>query len=154
MSALGHYRRSLAQLGTTLPVIGHSHPRLASTARAVFERAGIEFVPDLADVARRATVYAVDNSSTLWEMAVARPVIAMNAPWYRRDVSHGLRFWSHIPGADVDDAAALVEAARHLLFDGETPAEQLRRLDVVRQVLPSFAGARAGATLLAEWAAR
>ena len=126
---------------------------MAPVAQRVFAEAGIEWVPELDEVARRATVYAVDNSSTLWELAVARPVIALNAPWYRRRVHHGLRFWDLIPGPQVDDARELEATARRLLYQGETPEERARRCEVVAQVLPRFDGAVVGARLLATWAA-
>jgi len=152
MSALAHYRPHLAPLGNLLPTIGHAHPRFARVAERVFAQAGIEYVADIEEVARRATVFAVDNSSTLWEMAVHRPVIAMNAPWYRRNVHHGLRFWSHVPGWQVDDGEQLLRVARHLLYVGETGAEWRRRMLITSEVIPRFDGAQVGATLLATWA--
>ena len=150
-SAWPHYAPHLARLG--LPLALHAHPRAASALSRWAERAGVEFIPDLADVARRATVFAVDNSSTLWEMAVHRPVIALNAPWYRRNVHHGLRFWSHVPGPQVDDAAGLAREAARLLDLGELPEERERRALVVRSVIPHLDGAERAARLIAEWTA-
>lgn len=149
-NALDHYRSALPRLARDLPVIGTGHPRFTAWSR-VYERAGIEYVPDIEEVARRATVYAVDNSSTLWEMGLTRPVIAMNAPWYRREIDHGLRFWSHIPLA-VDGPDDLLETAARLVDGGETEAERDRRNAVVRAVIPRLDGAARAATLVAEWA--
>lgn len=149
-SALAHYRSALPEIARQLPVIGHGHPRIAGTLESVFRKAGIEYVPSLQDVARRATVYAVDNSSTLWELGLSRPVIALDAPWYRRDVSHGLRFWSDVPGISVQSPEALVHEARKLLQ--REPDEWLaRRLSVTHRVLPYLDGAERAARLLSDW---
>jgi len=151
MNALAHYRKGLRGLAHTLPVIGHAHPRFAHVMSAVCHRAGIKFVPDLAEVARRATVYAADNTSTLWELGRTRPIIVLNAPWYRRWVEHGLRFWSHIPGIEVSDAASLLAVSRRLLDGGETTDEEERRRAVVGVVIPCLDGAERAARLLSSW---
>jgi len=104
-------RARLADSGVEL--IGHAHPRILDEARTVYRSAGIELVADFADVVRRAHVYAVDNSSTLFEFAALdRPVVVLNPRAYRRSVSFGLRFWSE---ADVGIHAAPGELADRLL---------------------------------------
>lgn len=150
-SAWPHYAPHLATLG--LPLALHAHPRAARSVSAWAHRHGIEFVESLAEVARRATVFATDNSSTLWELGLHRPVIALNAPWYRRHVHHGLRFWSHIPGPQVDDAAGLAREAARLLAGEEEPAEASRRTAIVGEVIPRLDGAAEAARLIAAWAA-
>jgi hypothetical protein len=147
--ALAHYRSRLRGLSSALPVAGHAHPRFAKVAERVFRSAGIPFIQDLEEVAERATVYAVDNSSTLWELGLTRPVVALNAPWYRRDVDHGLRFWSHA-GLQVDDPDALVVEAGRLL-DGVSELEGVRRVALCRDVIPHLDGARRAGTLLSTW---
>lgn len=144
-NAVGHYRRGLASLG--VPVAGHAHPRFASSARRMFEKVGIPFIADIEEVARRATVYAVDNSSTLWELGLSRPVIALNAPWYRREVRHGLRFWSHVP-LSVDGPDELAALARLLMSSGEPFGIRETRLSMCRDVIPYLDGARRAARLL------
>lgn len=151
-NALSWYAGILPRLRTSFRVIGHAHPRFARSAMSAFARAGIPFVQEIDDVARMATVYAVDNSSTLWEMGIHRPVIALNAPWYRRAVHHGLRFWTHIP-AMVDDGAALLSLAGRLLNGGETVDEWIRREEIIEEVIPHRDGAERAATLLVAWAA-
>lgn len=117
-SALGHYRAVLPALAERFAVIGHGHPRAYELAR-VYRRLGIEYVPEFEEVCRRADVYACDNSSTLFEFAALdRPVVVLNAPWYRRNVEHGLRFWeARSIGVNVDEPAYLADGVAYALED-------------------------------------
>ena len=83
------------------------------------QAAGLETVARFSDVIDRAGIYVCDNSSTLYEWAALdRPVVILDAPWYRRDVSHGLRFWQWADiGPRIQDPADLVEAVRHASDD-------------------------------------
>ena len=95
-NAWGVYRDAFALLAERWegPVIGHAHPRVFRSLAPHYRRMGIEPVESFTDVLRRASVYCVDNSSSLWEWAALRgPTVVMDAPWWRRDVHHGLRFW-------------------------------------------------------------
>lgn len=54
-------------------------------------------------------VLIVDNSSVAYEAAaIGRHVVSLNAPGYRRDVDHGLRFWDHVPGIQIDEPEQLL----------------------------------------------
>jgi CDP-glycerol glycerophosphotransferase (TagB/SpsB family) len=90
----------------------HAHPRIAAEVAAAAERMKLEFIESFAEVVERAHVYAVDNSSTLFEFAALdRPVVVLNAPHYRRDVHHGLRFWEAASvGVQVSGPAELASA--------------------------------------------
>jgi hypothetical protein len=105
--------------------LGHYHPheRLAGTldARlADYDSAGIEVVHKWEDVLERADVFVGDNSSTLYEFAATgRPVVCLNPPWYRRSARHGLRFWKHAPGIQVDDVRKLLPAILMAADDAE-----------------------------------
>lgn len=119
-SALPHYRTALFTLQAQLPgvtFLGHSHPRrdLSELYRAL----GWEYVRDFDEVCRRADLYVCDNSSTLYEFAsTGRPVVVLNAPWYRRDVEHGLRFWdARYIGVNVDQPDGLAELIQWALDD-------------------------------------
>lgn len=101
-SALEHYVEHLGDIYDRLEeqgfiVLAHHHPRdlrLAAMWRHVrVKRPPIDVVP-VADVRRYADLLICDNSSLMYEMDyLGRNVVALNAPWFRREVDHGLRFW-------------------------------------------------------------
>lgn len=112
-SAFGHYQGILPRLADAFPdMIGHCHPRQTNLIKPVYEKAGIVFDGDWVRLARRTSVLIVDNSSIMWEAAALDiPIVVLNAPHYRRDVNHGLRFWDHADvGSQVNDPDQLAEA--------------------------------------------
>lgn len=131
-SALRHFDRALPHLVTFLrshgvEVIGHGHPRAWGVLARRWAALDVEPVQQWPDVLDRATVLIGDNSSALFEFAsLDRPVVVLNAPWYRRDVEHGLRFWSHVPGVQCDEPDDLLRVVEQQLVE---PAlgEQERR---------------------------
>ena len=109
-SAFGHYRAVLPELAARYHVVGHSHPLASPEHREALERAGIEWVENFRDVLHRADVYVNDLSSTMYEFLVTgKPVVVLNAPWFRRSVHWGIRFW------DYSDVGPMVEHPRQLL---------------------------------------
>lgn len=125
MGAYPHYAGdSLARIVRTLrendwEVLGHRHPRLIHPVN-LWTRLGVTEV-DAATARRRATLLISDNTSFAYEMAyLARQNICLNAPWFRRDVEHGLRFWSNPPGPMVDSPGELVEMITN--YDSHFPA--------------------------------
>jgi hypothetical protein len=93
-SAYTHYRTALPALAERYTLIGHGHPRAWARLERVWRKLGVEPVARFEEVCRRAALYVADNTSTLYEFAsTGRPVVVLNAPWYRRSVEHGLRFW-------------------------------------------------------------
>jgi hypothetical protein len=133
--AFPHYRLSLAHVARTFPgALGHAHPRVMKRLRPVFQRAGLEPVEDFAEVLDRAAIYAVDNSSTLFEFAsLDRPVVVLNSPRYRRHVEHGMRFWEFADiGVQVNRPEHLVAGIRTALDDQADVAA--RRRDVIAAV--------------------
>lgn len=128
-------------------VLGHSHPRTAGIAATMWAGMGVPFV-DLDEVWARASVYAVDNSSTLFEAAaLGKPTVAMNCDHYRKDVHHGLRFWDLIPGAMIDGPAELVDAIRR--SDEQDPAQRIRVTGEVYAAVDGRASERAASAILA-----
>lgn len=114
-SAFHHYRARLGEVIDSLrwlgcEVIGHAHPKGANMIRPEWERLGVEFVPTEAEVFARAGTLIADNTSMLYEFAaLGRGTVVLNAPWYRRDIHHGLRFWDHPPGPMVDEPLRIPE---------------------------------------------
>jgi hypothetical protein len=99
-------------------LLGHGHPRLWSAIERRWRDLEVERVEHLADVLDRATVLVADNTSAMFEAAaIGISVVAVNARSYRRDVEHGLRFWSHVPGRQVDEPAELVHAVARAVAD-------------------------------------
>jgi hypothetical protein len=119
MPAFPQFRLALAQLAKHYTVLGHGHPRALPMLARYYRRMGIEVVEDFAEVCRRADVFIADNTSALYEFAATgRPVVVLNAPFYRRNVHHGLRFWEAADvGIQVDRADGLVPAIAHALSD-------------------------------------
>lgn len=125
-SAISHYRWVLPDLAKRFTIIGHGHPRAMERLTRYYRRSGIEPVDDFAEVCRRADLYVCDNSSSLYEFAATgRPVVVMNAPQYRRDVSHGLRFWEAANvGIQVNEPEELADAIELALTDPPYLREQ------------------------------
>lgn len=120
-SAWPHYGpAALEQLRTHLGgrLHGHGHPRILDRLRPIYQQHDIPVIDRFTDVLHRAALYVCDNSSTMYEAAsIGIPVVALNAPWYRRDIDHGLRFWSHVPGPQVDDPDQLTTVIDQVLDD-------------------------------------
>lgn len=124
-SAFPHYHPGLARLVAELradgvDVIGHGHPRMAHVLEPVWARLRIRHVPRFDQVVAQGTVLVGDNTSVLYEWAALdRPVVVLNAPWYRRDVHHGMRFWDLVPGLQVEGPDGLLgEVQAHLADPG------------------------------------
>lgn len=152
--ALPHYTRHLPALVSAVraaggEVLGHGHPRAASHLRALWRRLGVEWVPRLASVLNRADLLVADNTSALFEFAsTGRPVVVLNAPWYRRDIHHGLRFWSCADvGVQVDRGRDLLDAVEVALVD--LPDVAARRAEVVAEVYARADGTAAAAAAAA-----
>lgn len=141
-SAYSHFKSALPALAERFRVIGHAHPRNRSDMREVFDGLGIEFVEGFADVCRRADLYVNDASSTLYEFAALdRPVVVLNAPWYRRGKHLGLRFWDcEDVGVPCDEPGDLVAAVEYALCD---PLEQKQLRAMATELVYPYLGTAA-----------
>lgn len=152
-SALAWYLPALRELAERFTVIGTGHPRRRDMAR-VYESRGIEYVPDFREVCRRADVLAFDNTSAGFEFAATgRPVVVMDAPWYRRESRHGLRFWDASDvGVRVDVPEALAPAIERAL---ELRADDVQRREEALDVVYAYrtGAAQRAADTIREWMA-
>lgn len=83
-------------------VVGHAHPRDFRAAE-IWRNLQVQFEPDPDWVLRNASILIADNTSLQYEAGkIGIRQVVLNAPWYRRYVDHGLRFWDYIPGEEVD----------------------------------------------------
>jgi hypothetical protein len=153
-TAWPHYREAVFELAREVELVAHAHPRIASLLRPQLEQHGIRFLADFEDVLDTAALYIADNTSTLFEFAaLGGPVVVLNAPWFRRGVHHGLRFWEYADvGIQVDEPERLHAAVLEALRD--PPEIAARRREVCRAVYPISDPARRAAAAIAELAER
>jgi hypothetical protein len=153
-SAYLHHRLALPALVERYHVIGHGHPLTQAKLARTWRRLGVELVPSWAEVCQRASLYVCDNSSTLYEFASTdRPVVVLNAPWYRRHVEHGLRFWSAAGvGVQVDEPGQLVAGVEEALED-RLPQQLARERALAIAYAHRRGAAERAAHALEEWLA-
>jgi glycosyltransferase involved in cell wall biosynthesis len=151
--AFPHHRSALPALARRFRVLGHGHPRVFARLSSAYRSVGIEPVEAFDDVLRRADLYVCDNSSTLFEFAATgRPVVVLDAPWYRRDVVHGLRFWEAADiGIRVGDPMQLVDAVIDALADPPGRRAERERIIATIYARPAGGAARAAADAIAAW---
>jgi len=137
-SAWEHFRGHVPGLAQHFRLFGHAHPRWGDRLRRWWEMNGIEFEPSFEAVMDRADCYVIDNSSTGVEFAVTgKPIVWLSAPWYRRDVHHGGRFWDWtVDVPHCEDPADLAAAISTALAD--YPEHRLGRQRMVDSVFPPW----------------
>lgn len=131
-----HYAATLIQIAARRSILGHSHPRAAHEFLPWWEKNGVYATSDYQAVLSSCQVLVADNTSALYEAArLDIPVVVLNAPWYRRDVEHGLRFWEMADvGIQVDRPDDLDAAITEALADPARLAR--RRAEIAREVFP------------------
>jgi hypothetical protein len=153
-SAWSTFYPALRSLARAYPgrVLGHGHPRIFSVLRHPYKALGIEPVEDFEEIMARADLYAIDNSSTLFEfMTTGRPVTILNSPLYRRDVDLWPRFWwAADAGPNVDDPGDLVQGIARTF--SEAPRTADRRREIASTVYANLGRAsQAAARAITEW---
>ena len=151
-SSITHFRRALPELAMKFNLAGHAHPRIARQMQSIYGKYGIEWIESFDQVMDEAALYITDNSSSLYEFAsLDRPVVVLNAPWYRRNIEHGLRFWEFADiGINCDHPRELVDAVRHAFVDPCQIAD--RRREIIKTLYGEQDGQdakRAALTLMA-----
>jgi len=97
--AFPHYAEQIPKVADHLKslgfdVYGHAHPRAERMLKRFWHLNNIEYLESPDMVFWASDILIADNTSLLCEFAsLNRPVIFLNAPWYRKDVNHGGRFW-------------------------------------------------------------
>lgn len=157
-TALPHYRHELSLVVGELremgfDLLGTAHPRWKGRLWPLWDEVGVRWTHSSMEILRRCQVVIGDNSSLLYEAAaLGADVIALNAPHYRRDVEHGLRFWSHPPGVMVDQPREVGLAVMGIARDRST-CREIADAATRRAYGPGVVGAadRAAAAIL-NWA--
>lgn len=163
-SAYRHHQVTYKALAFAFPgALGHAHPRtlavqpgrtLSPESERIGARlasVGFDVQPEFDTILTHADCYIIDNSSTMFEFAATdRPVVVLNAPWYRRDVNHGGRFWDWADvGVQVDDPSDLIDAVRFALTDPPEIATRRRRIVDEVYANPGHAAQSAAAAIRA-----
>lgn len=117
-----HYNQAIIDLVRSNPpyeIWGHIHPRFRTWGMKFWGRLGVPFHEDFEDVLEHSSCYVIDNSSTAVEFAATgRPVVFLSAPWYRRGVDHGGRFWDWPKGqVHVEEPEDLADGIKMALTD-------------------------------------
>ena len=125
-SALPHYATMLPQIverfnASGVTVYGHGHPRWEGSIDRLLAESGMTVLRTEREVFNNAAVLIVDNSSIGMEfMALGRKIVWLNAPWYRRHIHHGGRFWTWTEGVTtLDDPTDLMSLPIEPLFDNQ-----------------------------------
>ena len=148
--AFPHYRARLPLLSARWETIGHGHPRSFGHLISHYRRAGIRPEHDPYRFLDSIDLLVADNTSLIFEAAaVGIPVVLLDAPWYRRGVEHGLRFWQWADiGVRTGDPNSLVDAvaAGWELRDMFRPVREMMR-DAVYGLWDGQASQRAAAAI-------
>lgn len=150
-TAFEHYKEAIPALAEQYDLIAYGHPLDGALYKDHFESLGIPYLDNFAEVMRQADVCINDLSSVLYEFLVTgKPVIVLNAPWFRRTVHHGIRFWDYSDiGLNVEEPGRL-PAAIDATFEryGEVCATE--RVAAVRDLYPylGHAAERAASVLV------
>lgn len=130
-SAWPHYAERMDEVISLYTAMGfrvfvHEHPKWRGKMEDTWaERFHIPPFWTDDEVFKYSSILMVDNSSLAYEFAsLGRPVVNLNAPWYRREVHHGLRFWEHVPGIQVEGIDGLLGLNPWDLL-GDTPLGRL-----------------------------
>ena len=134
--AFPYYERTFPNLADRFEVLAHAHPRVWDRIEDRFIRAGFKPTPYFEDLLG-ADLMALDNSSAgpEWAAITDKPLLWLNAPWYRRTARHGMRFWDWTEGqveiGKPDDLWSGIERALD-----DPPEAREARARMVEQTFP------------------
>lgn len=136
-NALKHYIDVLPELANKFSIIGHGHPKIIDKLVPLYKSCGITHIEtDFDKVMERCDVYINDASSTMYEFAcTGKPVIILNAPWFRRNVYHGIRFWDYTDiGINVNISNKLIPAIQDTINHPEQ--FYVERCNMIKDLYP------------------
>jgi len=135
-NAWEYYRKELLPLKEKFTVIGHGHPKIIEKLEFQYQKLGIPCFKSFMEIMNIADVYVNDCSSTLYEFSVTgKPVVVLNAPWFRRWFHHGIRFWDYSDiGPEVNKPEELIRAVYIALEN--RPEDLERRKAYVKELYP------------------
>jgi hypothetical protein len=108
-SAWEYWLPLLPALAKKYNILGHYHPLSNPALLDEYKKLGIRTTSNFNDIMEQADIYLNDCSSTMYEFLVTgKPVVILNAPWFRKHVNYGIRFWEYT------DIGPMVDSERHL----------------------------------------
>ena len=135
-SAWEHYIDALPELSKKYNLLLHIHP-MANPYYVYGELINqAEFTKDFNEVMHRADIFIGDCGSAPYEFLVTgKPVILLNAPWFDKKKTYGLRFWDYTNiGIQVEHSSGLDAAIQRTI---ENPGEyELARRQAVHDLFP------------------
>ncbi len=136
-TAFDHYKGVIPELSKQFRLLAYGHPLAAEHYRRFYTSIGIEYTNSLWDVFRRADVCINDLSSAMYEFLVTgKPVVVLNAPWFRHSVQHGIRFWDYADiGIHVEQPEELAFAVQQTL-DNYGTVRATERVTTVQDLFP------------------
>ncbi|MEN1760775.1 CDP-glycerol glycerophosphotransferase family protein [Anoxynatronum sibiricum] len=149
-----YYKEKVFELSKSLDwkVSVHGHPKIYDQISLECQEEGINTIMHFEEVIETADLYVCDYSSTIYEFAyTGRPVVLLNAPWYRRDVEHGIRFWefSNV-GINCDEPADLKSCIEQALIDRmEIQVDREKAVKKVYSFIDGSASEKAATAILA-----
>jgi hypothetical protein len=117
-------------------LVAHCHPRSRGAMESVFGSLRIEYIDDFEDVMTGADLLINDCSSIMYEFLVTgKPVIILNAPWFRRNADFGVRFWKYTDiGEQVNTPEELLPAIHRTFSNLE--AKRFERSVAIQDLYP------------------
>lgn len=121
--SLPHYRAAIgpsvaAWRAAGCRVVGHGHPLAEASLRRLWAEHDVPWVT-VDELFDQADVLVADNTSLQPEAAsVGIPLAWLSAPWHRRDVYHGARWWDWPLGqVQIDQPEDLTDGVLETLAD-------------------------------------
>ena len=136
-TAFDEYKSAVEDVAFSgLKIVGHGHPKMMKELTPFYRDRDIPVWQHFSHVMQRARLLVCDNSSVIYYFAaLGKPVILLNASWWRRDVEWGLRFWDQADvGLQVDQPSDLLHVILRGLEDNHDVRS--RREEISREVVP------------------